>query len=595
MKTGKRWVQGHIGKFWHTHEWKTFPYVKQPVTQEEVDDWVAMGYDYVKSYTGLMYDNRNPMPEWIEKFKDYEQFFNFKDFTFTFYKMNTLDIMPKHVDHFRTYIKRTGAKKESVHRILVMLEDWKPGHYLEIDGTGIIDWVAGDYFIWENDVPHAAANIGVDPRYTLQITVTKQEGTEVWRKLHWYNIPSLEEKPESRSNQFLQRILDLSFKNVTTPFYIYMYNNEIKELDDIDHDLKTVDHLNNVGLDIYLYEPLCSYVAGAPQYRPPIGTKHDRLFYSEFYGHEDENKLRADELNSILRYVDRNNLTNVTVHACDYNIEQYYPYVKDKMKLVGDDLYVKTMLPIHVKDTGFKGEFNKKFISANWRYAPHRHMIAALLATTQASHTSFYYKSEFSTLQTGKWYDMMRWHKDPDKEWAFFKMVYGVLCLNQTAPLNLDLKIKDAVLINDPYFIRMIDSGTIYEKNKEIIDGSNNSLEDFYSDSFCDVVTESRFAQPTANYSEKVFQPMWYKKPYVLVAPPHTLKVLKDEGFKTFNDFWDESYDDIEIHEDRLLKIFKVIDFINDKSIEELREMFDEMKPILQHNYDLVKEKLARN
>ena len=108
-------------------------------------------------------------------------------------------------------------------------------------------------------------------------------------------------------------------------------------------------------------------------------------------------------------------------------------------------------------------------------------------------------------------------------------------------------------------------------------------------------MTESRFAQPTANYSEKVYQPMWYKKPFILAAPPHTLRVLRNEGFKTFSDFWDESYDECEIHSDRLLKIFKLIDFINDKSIEELQEMYERMKPILQYNYDLVYTLLDKN
>ena len=50
------------------------------------------------------------------------------------------------------------------------MEDWKPGHYLEFNGEGWTNWSAGDYAIWSADVPHAASNIGVDPRYTLQIT-----------------------------------------------------------------------------------------------------------------------------------------------------------------------------------------------------------------------------------------------------------------------------------------------------------------------------------------------------------------------------------------------------------------------------------------
>jgi nitrite reductase/ring-hydroxylating ferredoxin subunit len=59
---------------------------------------------------------------------------------------------------------------ENVYRVLIMMEDWKPGHYLEVDGVGVVNWRAGDYYMWENFCPHAASNIGIDDRYSLQIT-----------------------------------------------------------------------------------------------------------------------------------------------------------------------------------------------------------------------------------------------------------------------------------------------------------------------------------------------------------------------------------------------------------------------------------------
>mgnify|MGYP001387133250 FL=1 len=55
-------------------------------------------------------------------------------------------------------------------RIIVFLEDWKSGHYFELDGKPIMDYKAGTYVEWSADVEHMAANIGVDYRYTLQIT-----------------------------------------------------------------------------------------------------------------------------------------------------------------------------------------------------------------------------------------------------------------------------------------------------------------------------------------------------------------------------------------------------------------------------------------
>ena len=114
-----------------------------------------------------------------------------------------------------------------------------------------------------------------------------------------------------------------------------------------------------------------------------------------------------------------------------------------------------------------------------------------------------------------------------------------------------------------------------------------NSLENFYCDIFCDVVTESRFAQPTPNYSEKTYQPMWYKKPFVLAAPPHTLAVIKREGFKTFSDFWDESYDNMPGLGDRIRHITLELKRLSALSQEELVDMRIKMEPIVKHNQDL--------
>jgi len=583
MLSGKKWYRGHIGRFW-TEDYKDFEYTRQPITQEEVDEWVEKGYAGVKSFTGEMYDNRNPMPEWVDRLK---RLFDFKNLTFTFYRMNTLEIMPEHSDHFKTYMRLTNAKYENVYRILVMLEDWKPGHYLEIDKTGIVNWIAGDYFVWENSTPHAASNIGTEPRYTLQITGEKIQSDDVWRKLHWYNIPELNEKPESTKAPFLRHIWDTCFLGNDKPTYIYMFNENIKELKDINHSQKTIDHLNEVGVNFYLYEPLCSYVESNHK-------KHTRLFYSEFKGDEDITLLRADELDSILDYIERNRLTNVTVNTCDYNVEKYYPYYTDKMKLIGNDIYIKTALPIKVQDKDFQSNFTKKFISANWRYAPHRHLIVAALAPLE-SILSWYYRAEFYTISQDVWYNFHEWKDYADSLFAFDMMIKGIQTVNKNAPFNIDLTIKEPItILRNNLDMPQFPDNILYSHKNEVIDSNNNGLEEFYKDIFCDIVTESRFAQPTANYSEKVYQPMWYKKPFVLVAPPYTLEILKKEGFKTFNEFWDESYDHITNHEQRIFEIFKVINFINKKSIKELREIYDKMKIILQHNYDLMEQKLLK-
>jgi len=157
--------RGIISKLWND-DFKDFNYVRQPITGEEADAWREQGYTHTTT-TGKMYDSKNPMPEWVEKVAS---LLNLHNPGFVFYRMDTLDIMPTHVDHFNTYCRVFNQERKNVRRAIVFLEDWKPGHYFEVEGIGVVNYKAGEYVLWDADAPHAASNIGVDPRYTLQIT-----------------------------------------------------------------------------------------------------------------------------------------------------------------------------------------------------------------------------------------------------------------------------------------------------------------------------------------------------------------------------------------------------------------------------------------
>lgn len=144
-----------------------FPWVRQPLKKEETETWDNKGYK-VKNYSGLMYDNKNPMPDWIKEIGN--SFHYLQNKTYTLYKMETCDIMPTHIDHFETYCRLFDVSKIQIRRAIVFLKDWSPGHYFEISGKGFSSWSKGEYVLWDCDEPHAAANIGIEPRYTLQIT-----------------------------------------------------------------------------------------------------------------------------------------------------------------------------------------------------------------------------------------------------------------------------------------------------------------------------------------------------------------------------------------------------------------------------------------
>jgi hypothetical protein len=107
---------------------------------------------------------------------------------------------------------------------------------------------------------------------------------------------------------------------------------------------------------------------------------------------------------------------------------------------------------------------------------------------------------------------------------------------------------------------------------------------DSYFESFCAIVQESRFTQPWPNISEKTLNAIKNYRPFLICAAPGTLQMLKDMGFKTFDAYWPEDYDNIKSNKDRLARICEVIEYIDTFSVEELRKMYIDMIPILKHN-----------
>lgn len=135
----------------------------------DVDRWRSQGYTHI-NFTGELYDMKNVMPEWADPFF---KIFDGINVGVSFYRMNTCEILPMHCDTYETYINVHNISDPSkIQRAVIFLEDWQSGHLLEVDGTPIVDWKKGDYIMWDYNTPHMAANIGTDPRYTLQITFT---------------------------------------------------------------------------------------------------------------------------------------------------------------------------------------------------------------------------------------------------------------------------------------------------------------------------------------------------------------------------------------------------------------------------------------
>ena len=427
----------------------------------------------------------------------------------------------------------------------------------------------------------------LEGREGVDISTDGKDDLWIWDKLHWFYFPDLAERPASQDEQLKERILPSVNYNDYKPTYVYMYNGRMSELESINHTPEIVEQLNETGVTFYLNEPMCIYNT------LKTGMGHTLVFYSEFTGKENPDYMRSDELDCIRDYITRNNLTNVKVKTCDYNSENIFPYYKKWMTVTCEDTFIKNAVLVNVHDDSYENEdilgiasknFTKKFINLNWRWTPHRNLIAAFLANSDAT-VSFVFKTNISILQTLPWFDI---RKCPKKYKT--RLYEGLDTIDNEGPLNVDVTFEELLDIEKtPYPVN-----TTVDDHFDPSEDQITPIEKYYKDIFCDVVTESRFAQPTPNYSEKVHQPMWYRKPFILMAPPGTLKYLHEQGYKTFSDFWDESYDDCTNHEERLYKIFEVIKYIESKTITELRDIYKDMRPILDHNRKHVQDSIYK-
>jgi len=120
-----------------------------------------------------------------------------------------------------------------------------------------------------------------------------------------------------------------------------------------------------------------------------------------------------------------------------------------------------------------------------------------------------------------------------------------------------------------------------------------SSLTHEYYSSFCNIVTETYFQESTDfifTFTEKLFKPIVAEIPFILAAQHKSLEKLKEMGFKTFDKWWDESYD-LEIDTElRLAKICDVILEISTWELDKCIETYNEMKSVLSHNSELYKK-----
>lgn len=347
------------------------------------------------------------------------------------------------------------------------------------------------------------------------------------------------------------------FKKVKSPYAVYFGVNSIDWLSTATMRQREVNVCNKKGLKIYLWEPLSTYDTRKPTHNLYVNWSADEL---EF--------IRAKELDSIHEYVVRNNLTNVDVYCpsykCKIYFQEFYPKIKLNCTPVGW-IYPATINVREEEGTYDADLITKKFWCGNWRYASHRHCIASYLVDkTDSYNISWLYESNKDILLENAYADSLPCEKT---------LLLGAEKLDTMSPITMDKPISKKLKLTEYIDIHI-----------------DTNPKQSYQECFCAIVNETRYAEPTGLLTEKIMNAMLNYRPVIMVGPPGNLEYMQAWGFQTFSDWFDESYDLEQDHSKRMEKIFDLIDWINAKSIEELKEMYIDMLPTLLHNKIWIEE-----
>lgn len=92
---------------------------------------------------------------------------------------------------------------------------------------------------------------------------------------------------------------------------------------------------------------------------------------------------------------------------------------------------------------------------------------------------------------------------------------------------------------------------------------------------------------PGVFVSEKTWKPIAQAQPFVVLGCAGTLDLLRQQGYKTFGTWIDESYDSVTNVDQRFKRVWDTVCYLNNLSFDQLHQMHLEMSTTVQHNQRL--------
>ena len=357
-------------------------------------------------------------------------------------------------------------------------------------------------------------------------------------------------------------------------------------LDDIFSQLsdKQLATLRKEKIDVYWYEPLTFVLT--PNLRKRLkGYSNLYICRYGFWEEWDKDLSPKDftilDLDYLQHIAEKYNLL-FNVYTCDYNIDklidEHYPQLYKNIRCFCYDIFIRDISPykdyhgvwFKKNHNKFKKKLTYKFISYNLRFSSHRHLTVANIAHRNSFYTWTYTIDEKISAYNYGWVDPKYFDCD---------LIDFVTKNFVNKKQNV---VGDIDFVPSQHVVDYFHSNSV---NQAVFGFDDRQMVKKIQEGFLYVVTESRYAQPIANISEKTLRSFQAMRPVVLVAPPYSLEYLHKLGFKTFSKWWDESYDKIENHSKRFGAVLDIINYIDTLDMKQLQEIIIDMEDVLYYNY----------
>ena len=156
------------------------------------------------------------------------------------------------------------------------------------------------------------------------------------------------------------------------------------------------------------------------------------------------------------------------------------------------------------------------------------------------------------------------------------KKLFDLIEKNNLLDNSLFSFIKRDIRLDQKYELPWVDA-----KNYPLYGYDRDIFELPYNHSTVNIVSESTVLKNEIFVTEKIWKPILAGQIFVVHSWPYYLKHLKKLGFKTFGDYFDESYDECEDNDQRMQKI---VDLCRQLKKQDPLELYNCTNDIRKHN-----------